>query len=129
MSQLNFNTNQPRKKYRHLTYEDRQKLEGMVKLNKRVPRAKRVTQKVMAEALGCSEATMSRELKRGKVVVVDSLWQEYISYSAELAQANYDYEATGKGPGIKTGMTMLLQRMSSKRSLRKSGHQMPSLWI
>lgn len=92
-----------RKKSSHLSYQDRQKLEGLVQANHRLAKRKRFPQKDMAITLQCSEATISRELKRGKVQLMDYDLTTYDSYSAEVAQQAYDYAATNKGPKLKIG--------------------------
>jgi len=53
--------------------------------------------------MGVSPATISRELKRGRVVLRDSDWRDYESYSADVAQDDHDEKATHKGPGLKIG--------------------------
>ena len=72
MSHLYSNTSVSRKKYSHLSYKDRQKLEGMVRSNHLLAKRKQVTQKHMATVLQCSEATVSRELKKGRVELMNS---------------------------------------------------------
>jgi len=90
-----------RRKGKHLDYAERQELEWLVRENHEAAKSKRKTQKQLAQLLGVSEATLSRELKRGRVVLRDSDWREYVSYSADVAQADYDRKATLKGPGLK----------------------------
>ncbi len=101
MSQLYFTTSITRKKYTHLIYQDRQKLEGLVRSNHLRSKKNKVTQKHMAEVLQCSEATLSRELKKGRVDLMNYDLTPYVSYSAEIAQNTYDYAATNKGPKLK----------------------------
>ncbi len=55
----------------------------------------------LVEAIGCSESTIRRELKRGKVKQISSELIEYYSYSADIAQQDYDYKASSKGPELK----------------------------
>ncbi|MFZ2257017.1 MAG: hypothetical protein WAV55_02615 [Clostridiaceae bacterium] len=50
-----------------MIYQDRQKLEGLVRSNHLRSKKNKVTQKQLAEVLQCSEATLSRELKKGRV--------------------------------------------------------------
>ena len=92
-----------RTKRKHLEYVERQELEYLVTQNIKAPKKNKKTQKELAQLLGVSEATMSRELKRGRVVLRDSQWREYASYSADVAQDDYDQKATHKGPGLKIG--------------------------
>lgn len=86
-----------RKKGKHLTFEERQYIEYLVK--KAYP--KKVSKSFLVKALGCSYSTIQRELKRGEVQQQSSELLYYKSYSAELAQLNYDYKATAKGPELK----------------------------
>ena len=88
-----------KKNGKHLNFEDRQFIEYLVK--KAHP--KKVSVKTLVEALGSSDSTIRRELKRGRVLQLSSELIEYYSYSAEIAQSNYDYNATAKGPGLKIG--------------------------
>ncbi len=92
-----------RAKGKHLQYIDRQELEYLVKQNHMAPKGKKKNQKELARILGVSPATMSRELKRGRVMLKDSEWRDYISYSADVAQDDYDKKATNKGPDLKIG--------------------------
>ena len=51
----------------------------MVRENHEAAKSKRKTQKQLAQLLGVSDATLSRELKRGRLVLRDSDWREYVS--------------------------------------------------
>jgi len=86
-----------RRKGKHLRYEDRQFIEYLV----REAYPKKVSVKALVEAIGCSESTIRRELKRGKVKQLSSELIEYESYSADVAQQDYDYKASNKGPELK----------------------------
>jgi len=86
-----------REKGKHLQFSDRQFIEYLVR--KAYP--KKVSVRKLAEAIGCSESTIRRELKRGRVIQLSSELIEYESYSAEIAQQDYDYRATAKGPDLK----------------------------
>ena len=87
---------------------DRQLLELYVKQNERVSKKKRVSQKDMAMLLETSASSISRELKRGAVIQLDSEYREYKSYSAEVAQQDYDYKSSNKGPALKIGHDLVL---------------------
>ena len=80
---------------KYLTENDRHKLEAMLKLN--------ITRVIIAEQLGKDRKTITREIKRGQVTIVDSLWREKQVYSAEYAQQQYLYNASNKGAGLKIG--------------------------
>ena len=85
---------------KHLDYAERQELEWLVREIHEAAKSKRKTLNQLAQLLGVSVATLSRELKRGRVVLRDSDWREYVSYSADVAQADFDRMATLKGPGL-----------------------------
>jgi len=56
-----------RKKGEHLAYIDRQKLEMLVRKNETEPARRKISIRRMAWLLQSSPATISRELKRGRV--------------------------------------------------------------
>lgn len=104
-----------RKSEKHLSYSERQIIEWEVKQNKKRPKRKRLTQKAIAQKLGISASTLSRELKRGAVQQQDTNLCYYSSYSADKAQQLYDYRASNKGPALKIGrdrvLLALIERM------------------
>lgn len=92
-----------RKKGTHLTFEDREELEAIVRQNERSPKSARLGVRQIAKRMGVSPATISRELKRGAVVLRDYEYREYESYSALIAQRDYQQQASAKGPRMKIG--------------------------
>jgi IS30 family transposase len=92
-----------RQKGKHLTFDEREELEAIVNKNNIASKKEKTSQRQMAKRMGVSPATLSRELKRGKVILVDSQWREVISYSAIKAQDDYDEKASAKGPHLKIG--------------------------
>lgn len=86
-----------RKKGKHLQYQERQLIEYLVK--RAYP--KKVNIRVLSAKIGCSESTIRRELKRGEVLQRSSELIEFKSYSADVAQQNYDYQSSAKGPELK----------------------------
>lgn len=92
-----------RKKGKHLKFDEREELEAIVNQNNAAPKKDKISQNKMAERMGVSSATLSRELKRGKVILRDTQWREVISYSAIKAQDDYDKKASAKGPHLKVG--------------------------
>lgn len=92
-----------RQKGKHLTYEEREELEAMVNQNNAARKKAKITQRELAKRMGVSPATLSRELKRGRVILRDSEWREVVSYSAIIAQEDYDKKASAKGPYLKIG--------------------------
>lgn len=86
-----------RRKGKHIQYKERQLIEYLV--NKNYP--KKISAVKLKDIIGCSESTIRRELKRGKVILRTSTWEEYESYDANIAQKHYAYQATSKGPNLK----------------------------
>ncbi|MGI6688568.1 MAG: IS30 family transposase [Christensenellales bacterium] len=93
-----------RKKGEHLTYIDRQNLEILVRKNETAPAYKKISMRQMARLLQSGPATISRELKRGRVgPLYGKELTQYYSYSANVAQRDYDRKGTAKGRNIKMG--------------------------
>lgn len=99
--QIHFNSK--RKSGKHLSYSERQYIERIYTQNQKQAHKNRLTQKEMAALIGISEATLSRELKRGAVTQLDTELIPYTSYAALVAHQDYDYKASNKGPGLKIG--------------------------
>ena len=95
--------NRKRRKGEHFRYEDRQKLEWYIIENHYLSRKKQGSQRALAALLNTSPATITRELSRGKVTLHDTYLREYESYSAEVAQADYEAKGTAKGRALKIG--------------------------
>ncbi len=108
-----------RRKGKHLQYADRQELEYMIRKNHKLPKRKKKTQAELATALGVSPATISRELKRGRVELLDTDLCKYLSYSADIAQDDYEMKATSKGPELKIGKDHTLARHIENKIINK----------
>ena len=99
MCQKNYNIEKEKKKglkYKHLNYVERTQIE----------RWKNIEHKScseIAELLNKSVRTIQREIKRGAVIVKDSLWRDKTIYDADTAQRKYDYYIHSKGPEVKLG--------------------------
>lgn len=94
MSQVHYITKS--KKGQHLKYEERQKIEILLKAGHKP--------KEIGELLGGrSERTIEREIARGKVKLLNSDYTTRIEYSADVAQQKHDYNGTSKGPVLKIG--------------------------
>lgn len=109
-----------REKGKHLKFDEREDLEAMVNQNNAAPKKDKISQNKMAGRMGVSAATLSRELKRGKVILRDSLWREVISYSAVKAQDDYDEKASAKGPHLKIGKNKQLVEKIEDCIVKKS---------
>ena len=92
MCLLNYNKNI--KNYKHITYAERTMKERWYNQEHR-------NKKEIALLLNKSERTIRREIKRGIVIVRGYMWEEKEEYSAQIAQERYEYNKTGKGPGLK----------------------------
>lgn len=102
MSQIDYS--KKRKKGKHLNFKDRQLIDYYIaKFRPKMPPIKDII-----ELIGVSESTIRRELKRGRVKLIDYELKPYIGYSAELAQQDADFQASGKGPEVKIGKDLEL---------------------
>lgn len=99
-----------RKKGKHLTFEEREVLEEIVNRNNKQPKKRRMSIRQIAKIMGVSPATISRELKRGEVIIRDTHLREIKNYSAITAQEDYDRKASAKGPHLKIGKNHKLVR-------------------
>ena len=94
MSQLNLITET--RKGKHLTYEERIKLETLYKMG--------LTSVCIAEQIGGrSERTIRREVAKGIVELLNSDLTTRLEYSAEVGQLEHDKQSTAKGPALKIG--------------------------
>ena len=80
---------------KHLTYTDRLRIETLY--------AQKFTKKQIAAALGTNYPTICREIKRGKCTLIDTHLRPYESYSADVAQDDYDKKSRCKGRPDKLG--------------------------
>jgi IS30 family transposase len=86
--------NKDQRKNKHFTYKERLIIEIMRK-------GKMGTLKI-SEAIGCSQRSIQRELKRGKVTQLNgATWLYFESYSADISQNRYEQESQCKGPALK----------------------------
>ncbi|HHW46987.1 MAG TPA: IS30 family transposase [Clostridiaceae bacterium] len=94
MGHLHHINNERRNK--HFTYKERLRIEVMHK--------EKLGTLEISKAIGCSQRSVQRELKRGKVTQLDSgTWIYYETYSADLSQNRYEQENQSKGPALKIG--------------------------
>jgi len=94
MSQLNCSTTS--RKGKHLTYEERIKLETLCKLG--------LAPACIAEQFnGRNTRTLKREITRGQTQLLNSDLTERQEYSADVGQQEHDRLGTAKGPSLKIG--------------------------
>ena len=82
------------KKGKHLIWEDRKIIEHLFNIQDK-------SKKEIADELGKHRTTISREIKKGKVKLLNSDYSTREEYVAQRAQEVYDRNATAKGPKIK----------------------------
>lgn len=80
-------------KFKHLTYNDRLKIEALVKL--------KCSPRVISNTLNFSYSTICRELNRGKCKLLTSELIPYDSYSADIANNDYILKSSLKGINLK----------------------------
>lgn len=80
---------------KYLTYPQRLQIEALYKAH--------IPIKKIADIVGCCFSTVYKELKRGRVQLLDTELREYTSYSADIAQQKLDYAQTSKGRPLKLG--------------------------
>ena len=88
------NNNTKSKKGKHLDYSERQSIERWWNRDKR-------TKVEIAELLDRNEKTIRNEIKRGLVKNLTTHLEEILVYSADVAQAKYEYYLKAKGPKLK----------------------------
>lgn len=85
-----------RRKGKHLSPDERVRIERLYK--------KGFSQSAIAQEIGVSQQTISKELKRGRVTQLDAdTWVYYCTYSADVGQQYADYQKTSHGPDLKIG--------------------------
>ena len=99
MSHLNYTPKS--KKGQHLSYEERQKIEILLK-------AKHKPEEIGKLLGGRSKRTIQREIALGKVKLLNSDLTYRAEYSADAAQNKRDFNNTAKGPRLKLGANFKL---------------------
>ena len=102
--------NRDRRYGKYLTESDRFKLEALLKAS--------IPKNEIAVQLGKSLRTINREINRGQVINVDSLWREKLVYSAEYSQQMYMHRVSNKGPALKIGRDHKLAEHIEKKIKR-----------
>lgn len=83
------------RQYKHLTYTNRLQIEAWLKAKKPVA--------WMAEQIGCSRATIYRELKRGRYTRMNTDLTMTDAYAPEIAEDKYQANLRAKGGHLKIG--------------------------
>ena len=93
MEQLEYS--RENKKGKHLNYEDRVKIQALSKAGHK--------SEEIGKQLGRRGRTIKRELKRGKVTLLNSDLTTREEYSADVGQKIHEENAAAKGPTLKIG--------------------------
>jgi len=81
---------------KYLTRDQRIRIEALYKIHTPV--------KVIADQIGVCYSTIYKELKRGKIELLNGHdWVMYDSYSADIAEQKHEYAQTSKGRPLKIG--------------------------
>lgn len=96
-----------RRRFKHLTWNDRLKIEAFLKCGKPV--------KEIADEIGVHRNTIYNEIKRGRYTHKNSDWTEEERYSPEIAHAAYKEHLAAKGPGLKIGKDYRLAEYIERR--------------
>jgi IS30 family transposase len=81
---------------KYLTRDQRIRIEALYKIHTPV--------KVIADQIGVCYSTVYKELKRGKIELLNGHdWVMYKSYSADVSQRKHEYAQTSKGRPLKIG--------------------------
>lgn len=84
-----------RRRYKHLTRNDRLVIETMLRDKK--------TQREIADRIGVHESTISREIRRGRYEHLNSDYTTEMRYSPDIAHQKYRDNLKAKGPDLKIG--------------------------
>lgn len=96
-----------RRRFKHLTWNDRLKIEAFLKCGKPVQE--------IADEIGVHRNTIYNEIKRGRYTHKNSDWTEEERYSPEIAHAAYKEHLAAKGPGLKIGKDYRLAEYIERR--------------
>ena len=100
-----------KKGVRHISPEERTKIEGYVAIGMKAP--------AIAKALGRERSAIYKELRRGRYTRLTSEWETITVYSAEIAQRDYAEKAAGKGPSLKVGKDFAFADFIEQKIIRE----------
>ncbi len=106
--ELNNNTTKG-KKYKHINTIERYKIEGYLEAKKSI--------KEIAELLGRDRSTIYREIKRGRVVLLDSELRKKACYKADAGEMRYEEAGRNKERALKIGKDRLLEQYIRRKIL------------
>jgi len=104
-----YNNSTKWKKYKHLNEMERYKIEGYLEAKKKI--------KEIAGLLGRDRSTIYRELKRGRVTLLDSELRKKACYKADAGQMRYEESGKNKERSLKIGKDRLLEQYIRRKIL------------
>ena len=102
---------QKEKKYEHLTYKKRLRLEVMLR--------QKIHKQTIADELRVHISTIYREIKRGEYEHLNSDYTTEIRYSADKAEAKYQEGLAAKGAPLKIGNNFEVAEFIEEKILRE----------
>ncbi len=96
-----------RRRFRHLSWNDRLKIEAMLKAGRRYQE--------IADEIGVHLRTIYNEVKRGRYIHTNSDLTEEERYSPDIAEAAYREHLAAKGPDLKIGKDHALAQYIEKK--------------
>ena len=108
-------TNEKAKKKKHITYEDRIKIET---LYNRQPELKKNLAAIGRE-LGYSRSAISREVRRGLYEKLNNDLIKVMVYSSDIGQSIHEAKGTLQGPNLKIGKNLNLAEYIEKKVKEK----------
>ena len=102
---------QKEKKYEHLTYKKRLRLEVMLR--------QKIHKQTIADELRVHISTIYREIKRGEYEHLNSDYTTEIRYSADKAEAKYQEGLAAKGAPLKIGNNFAVAEFIEEKILHE----------
>lgn len=104
-----YNSTTKGKKYKHINAIERYKIEGYLEAKKSI--------KEIAEILGRDRSTIYREIKRGRVVLLDYELRKKACYKADAGEMRYEEAGRNKERSLKIGKDRLLEQYIRRKIL------------
>lgn len=95
------------RRWKQLSEGERYKIEGMLQEG--------LTPYEIGRQMGRDRRTIEREIKRGRVIQVDSMWRERLQYCADTGQRKHNEQAANKGRSLKIGHDHKLAKHIEKK--------------
>jgi len=105
-----YNNSTKGRKYKHINTIERYKIEGYLEAKKSI--------KEIAEILERDRSTIYREIKRGRVILLDSQLRKKPRYRADVGQRAYEEVGRNKERSLKIGKDRQLEQYIRRKILR-----------